>query len=77
MDSVVLQILPSYVTDSVTTTTTTINKVSTDQDSTKTVNTYPLTKYGRSKIGGNPVKFTVRVAEVTDFLYDNATTYFF
>ena len=76
VDSVVLQILPSYVTDSVTTTTTTINKVSTDQDSTKTVNTYPLTKYGRSKIGGNPVKFTVRVAEVGDFLYDNATTVF-
>ncbi|OBS13180.1 hypothetical protein ATE49_14035 [Elizabethkingia miricola] len=76
VDSVVLQILPSYVTDSVTTTTTTINKVSTDQDSTKTVNTYPLVKYGRSKIGGNPVKFKLNVHEVTDFLYDNTKTYF-
>ncbi|KUG13387.1 hypothetical protein BEI02_14985 [Elizabethkingia sp. HvH-WGS333] len=76
VDSVVLQILPSYVTDSVTTTTTTINKVSTDQDSTKTVNTYPLVKYGRSKIGGNPVKFKLSVAEVSDFLYDNTKTYF-
>ncbi|MDR2229280.1 hypothetical protein BAS09_16585 [Elizabethkingia ursingii] len=76
VDSVVLQILPSYVTDSVTTTTTTINKVSTDQDSTKTVNTYPLVKYGRAKIGGNPVKFKLSVAEVSDFLYDNTKTYF-
>lgn len=76
VDSVVLQIIPDYKKDSVTTTTTTINKVSTDQDSTKTVNTYPLVKYGKGKIGSTPVKFKVNVAEVSDFLYDNTKTYF-
>ncbi|MDE5526710.1 DUF4270 domain-containing protein [Elizabethkingia meningoseptica] len=72
VDSVVLQMIPDYVRDSVTTSTVTINKVSTDQDSTKTINSYPLVKYGKGKLNGNPAKFTVRVAEVGDFLYDTS-----
>ena len=75
VDSVVMQLVPSYAADSATTNTYTLNKVAADQDSTKTVVTYPITKYGKAKINGAAAPMTINVSEVTDFLYDTSTMF--
>lgn len=69
LDSAVMTILPSYSSDSVTTTTDE-NYIYPDGAvaSKKVVNTYPVKKYGRTKINGKTV-FHIKVHEVTDFLY--------
>lgn len=68
VDSVVLSIKPLYASDSVTTTTNS-SYVYPDGnvDSKKVVNTYPVYKYGKAKIGGK-TNFTLQVYEVADFL---------
>lgn len=67
-DSAVLIIKPNFAADSITTTTnTSFNYPDGNILSTKIVNTYPVTKYGKAKIGGE-TKLTIRVNEVTDFL---------
>lgn len=68
VDSVVLVLKPRYQTDSVTTTTDE-SYVYPDGnvDAKKVVNTYPIVKYGRTKINGK-TKFNIKVHEVTDFL---------
>lgn len=76
VDSVVLQIKPSYNASKVTTTTTTINKVPSDVDSTKTVNTYPVYKYGNVTVSGATPSLTIKVQEVNDFLYGRDKIYF-
>jgi hypothetical protein len=71
VDSVVLTLKPKYesATDSVTT--------STNEDyiypdgnvaAKKVVTTYPVSKYGKAKIGGQKAPLTIKVKEVTDFL---------
>lgn len=69
VDSVVLSIKPRYATDSVTTTTNS-SYVYPDGnvDSKKVVNTYPVKKYGKTKIGGNATAFNLKVYEVSDFM---------
>ncbi|NMR34839.1 DUF4270 domain-containing protein [Chryseobacterium aquaticum] len=67
VDSVVLVIKPTYASDSITTTTDE-NYVYPDGSvpAKKVVNTYPATKYGRTKFNGG--NLTVKVEEVTEFL---------
>jgi len=67
VDSVVLVIKPTYASDSITTTTDE-NYIYPDGNvaAKKVVNTYPATKYGRTKFNGG--NLTVKVEEVTEFL---------
>jgi hypothetical protein len=67
VDSVVLVIKPQYASDSITTTTDE-NYVYPDGSvaAKKVVNTYPATKYGKTKANGG--NLTVKVHEVTEFL---------
>lgn len=69
MDSVVMVITPVYHTDSVTTTTNEnfVYPVG-NVDSKKVVNTYVVTKYGKTKVGADKRKLTIKVKEVNDFL---------
>ena len=72
IDSAVMVIKPLYAADSVTTTTNEayiypIGAV----EAKKVVNTYPVTKYGKSKLGGVKATFNIKVREVTDFLGGN------
>lgn len=71
LDSAVLVIKPRYATDSVT--------VSTDENylypegavpAKKVVSSYPVTKYGKTKIEGKTL-FNIKVEEVTEFLGSN------
>lgn len=71
LDSAVLVIKPVYAADSVTTTTAEdyiypVGAV----PAKKVVTTYPVTKYGKSKINGKTI-FNIRVNEVNDFLGSN------
>lgn len=72
LDSAVLVIKPLYASDSV--------KTTTQEDyiypvgavpAKKVVNTYPVLKYGKTKLNGK-TNFNIRVHEVTDFLFSNA-----
>lgn len=67
VDSVVLVIKPTYASDSITITTDE-NYIYPDGNvaAKKVVNTYPATKYGRTKFNGG--NLTVKVEEVTEFL---------
>lgn len=68
VDSVVMVIKPLYASDSVTTSTDE-NYIHPDGNiaAKKIVNSYPVYKYGKTKINGN-TNFNIRVHEVTDFL---------
>lgn len=73
IDSVVLVIKPTYASDSVKTNTVDDGYTyTTDTDGTvnakKVVNTYPVNKYGRGKIGSTVAPFNIQVHEVTTFL---------
>jgi hypothetical protein len=73
IDSVVLVIKPTYASDSVTTTTvddgyTYLTAADGAINAKKVVNTYPVNKYGRAKIGANMAPFNIQVHEVKDFL---------
>jgi len=67
VDSVVLVIKPTYASDSITTTTDE-NYIYPDGSvpAKKVVNTYPATKYGRTKFNGGNLTF--KVEEVIEFL---------
>jgi hypothetical protein len=71
IDSVVLTLKPRYesATDSIKTTT---NEDYIYPDGAvaakKVVTTYPVSKYGNYKIGGEKTKFTIKVNDVNDFL---------
>lgn len=70
VDSVVLVMKPTYEKDSLTTTTDeNYIYVGADGnvDAKKVVNTYPVSKYGKTKINGKTT-FNIKVYEVTDFL---------
>ncbi|MBB4807846.1 hypothetical protein HNP38_003162 [Chryseobacterium defluvii] len=72
VDSVVLAIKPTafqYAQDTVTTTTDE-NYIFPDGNvaAKKVVNSYPIKKYGKAKIGGTVPQFTIKVHEVTEFL---------
>jgi hypothetical protein len=70
VDSVVLVMnLPinTYSSDSLTTTTTDYIYPEGSVASSKVVNSYPIIKYGKTKIGGKTV-LNIKVHEVTDFL---------
>lgn len=69
IDSVVLTLKPRYATDSATTTTTE-DYIYPDGAvaAKKVVTTYPISKYGKHKIGGQKTPFTIKVNEVNDFL---------
>ena len=72
IDSAVMVIKPLYATDSVTTTTDEsyvypIGAV----PAKKVVKTYPVSKYGKAKLGGSKTTFNIKVREVTDFLGTN------
>ena len=71
LDSAVLVLKPLYPTDSVTTTTVEdyIYPVGTVA-AKKVVSTYPITKYGRTKIGGKTL-LNININEVNDFLASN------
>ncbi|MGZ5273718.1 MAG: DUF4270 family protein, partial [Kaistella sp.] len=71
LDSAVLVIKPVYAADSVTTTTAEdyiypVGAV----PAKKVVTTYPVSKYGKTKINGKTI-FNLRVNEVNDFLGSN------
>ncbi|MGC4129682.1 MAG: DUF4270 family protein [Bergeyella sp.] len=71
LDSVVLTIKPAYESaeDSITTTTVDDYKYGDDEiESKKVVTTYPVKKYGKTKINGNDAVLNIKVHEVTDFL---------
>lgn len=77
IDSVVLVVKPTYASDSVTTTTIDDGYTYTTAadgaiNAKKVVNTYPVNKYGRAKIGGNIAPLTIQIHEVTDFLKGNS-----
>lgn len=71
IDSAVMVINPSYATDSIKTTTTE-DYIYPDGavPAKKVVNTFPVLKYGRTKVNEKTV-FNIKVHEVTDFLYAN------
>ncbi|SEW49138.1 protein of unknown function [Chryseobacterium wanjuense] len=76
VDSVVLVMKPIYATDSVTTTTDesfVYAGVDGNVDAKKVVNTYPVSKYGKTKINGKTT-FNIKVFEVTDFLKSASDT---
>lgn len=68
LDSAVLVIKPQYASDSVTTTTNE-DYIYPDGDvaSKKVVSTYPVKKYGRTKINGKTI-FNIKIHEVGSFL---------
>ena len=71
LDSAVLVIKPVYPTDSATTTTVEdyiypVGAV----PAKKVVVTYPVSKYGKTKIGGKTI-FNIKINEVNDFLGSN------
>ncbi|KIA88956.1 DUF4270 family protein [Kaistella jeonii] len=72
IDSAVLVIKPLYAADSITTTTdeTYIYPIGA-VEAKKVVNNYPVTKYGKAKLGGTKTTFNIKVREVTDFLGGN------
>ena len=70
LDSAVMVIKPIYAADSVTTTTLEDYTHTGDVAAKKVVSTYPVTKYGKTKIGGKTT-FNINVHEVTDFLASN------
>ena len=69
LDSVVLTLKPKYATDSATTTTAE-DYIYPDGNvaAKKVVVTYPVSKYGKAKIGGQKTPLTVKINEVNDFL---------
>ena len=71
IDSVVLILKPRYesATDSIKTTTDE-NYIYPDGAvaAKKVVTTYPVSKYGKYKIGGQKTKFTIKVNDINDFL---------
>ncbi len=71
LDSAVLVLKPAFDSDSITTTTTEDYTYSDeDNDSVaakKVVNTYPIKKYGRTKINNKTI-FNIKVHQVDDFL---------
>ena len=71
LDSAVLVLKPLYPTDSVTTTKVKdyIYPVG-KKKKKKVVSTYPITKYGRTKIGGKTL-LNININEVNDFLASN------
>lgn len=71
LDSAVLVLKPLYPTDSVTTTTVE-DYIYPDGTvaAKKVVSTYPITKYGRTKIGGKTL-LNININEVSDFLGAN------
>lgn len=76
VDSVVLVMKPIYASDSVTTTTDesfVYASVDGNVDAKKVVNTYPVSKYGKTKINGKTT-FNIKVFEVTDFLKSASDT---
>lgn len=73
IDSVVLVIKPTYAADSIKTNTvdegfkfTTATEA--DVNAKKVVNTYPVNKYGRAKIGTTPAPFNIQIHAVEEFL---------
>lgn len=76
LDSAVLSIVPNFRIDSATTTTNE-NYIFPDGavPAKKVVSTYPVKKYGNTKIGGKTV-FNIKVHEVTDFLYSRAEKFY-
>lgn len=73
LDSAVLVLKPVYATDSITTTTVEDYIYPIDSvPAKKVVNSYPITKYGKTKIGGKTL-FNINVQEVTEFLGANTT----
>ncbi|WP_379965394.1 DUF4270 family protein [Epilithonimonas sp. UC225_85] len=71
IDSIVLTLKPKYesATDSITTTTNEDYIYPDGQVAAKkVVTTYPVSKYGKAKIGGQKTNFTLKVHEVNDFL---------
>ncbi len=71
LDSAVLVIKPNYPIDSVTTTTNE-DYIYPDGEvlAKKVVSTYPVSKYGKTKIGGKTI-FNIKVHQVNDFLSAN------
>lgn len=76
MDSVVLVMKPLIHSDSVTTTTNENFVYTGNVITKKEVKSYPVAKYGKAKIAGNPTQFNVRVHEVTEFLNGPSTKYY-
>ena len=75
VDSVVLTLKPRYAVDSVTTTTDENYVFSEGNIAAKEeVKTYPVLKYGKAKLNGNPTLFTVNVHEVDEFLKASTDT---
>lgn len=76
VDSVVLQVKPLYAADSVTTVT---DEAYVHADGNvpakKVVSTYPIKKYGKTKINGK-TRLTINVNEVTEFLPSPETNVF-
>ncbi|MFC3160906.1 DUF4270 family protein [Chryseobacterium arachidis] len=73
IDSVVLVIKPTYVSDSLTPNTiddgfTFTTATDANVNAKKVVNTYPINKYGRAKIGSTTAPFNIQVHVVEDFL---------
>lgn len=66
LDSVVLEIKPTYHLDSLTTSEDK-NFSYNGKEGTKTVKSYPIKKYGKTKLGGKTT-FSIKVEEVVDFL---------
>ncbi|MCQ4034297.1 DUF4270 family protein [Kaistella montana] len=77
LDSAVLVIKPTYPTDSVTTTTVE-DYIYPDGNvaAKKVVTTYPITKYGKTKLNGGKTVFNIKVNEVTEFLGSNSDKIF-
>lgn len=79
VDSVVLQIKPTYYTDTDSVKTVTYEDyVYPDGNvaAKKVVTSYPVKKYGKYTIGGVPAKFKVNVHQVNDFLDSYQTKVF-
>ena len=72
LDSAVLVIKPTYPTDSVTTTTDE-NYIYPDGNvaAKRVVTTYPISKYGKTKLNDGKTVFNIKVHEVTEFLASN------
>ena len=71
LDSAVLVIRPQYSIDSVTAVTDEAYIFPTGAiPAKKVVSTFPISKYGNTKISGNTI-FNFKVEEVTDFLFSN------
>lgn len=72
LDSAVLVIKPTYPTDSVTTTTDE-NYIFPEGSvaAKKVVTTYPISKYGKTKLNDGKTVFNIKVHEVTEFLGSN------